>query len=247
MAYIKEGDHSRAETLLHVALITAKELNSRDGVVYIQDQMANNDFQRVYMRPAAVNVAFLFRAIISRPRSSSSPWLPSWPLRAYNQMTIAWFLSVSNWPLSIGSGREMPRPKVDSNFAWKYRLKLVYRSPLKTSFQVMQRKVLTDQTDEDVLALWGLSHDWYAQFLLDQSRYKEAFEAFQSAFLTCCEIYGETHSQSLVLLNSLGDQIFNYVIKNILRHRKYPIGGLSKSCRVFWQGREAVRVGKGRK
>ena len=44
----------------------------------------------------------------------------------------------------------------------------------------------------------------YAQYLLNHGRYKEAFLQFQDAFLTCCELFGDTHSQSLVLLNSLG-------------------------------------------
>ena len=59
-------------------------------------------------------------------------------------------------------------------------------------------------SSEDTLALWIWGHDSYAQYLLNNGRYKEAFQQFQDAFLTCCELFGDTHSQSLVLLNSLG-------------------------------------------
>ena len=59
-------------------------------------------------------------------------------------------------------------------------------------------------SSEDTLALWIWGHDSYAQYLLNNGRYKEAFLQFQDAFLTCCEMHGNTHSQSLVLLNSLG-------------------------------------------
>jgi len=59
-------------------------------------------------------------------------------------------------------------------------------------------------SSEDTLALWIWGHDSYAQYLLNNGRYKEAFLQFQDAFLSCCEMFGNTHSQSLVLLNSLG-------------------------------------------
>ena len=61
-----------------------------------------------------------------------------------------------------------------------------------------------NDTSEDTNALWGMSRDWFAQYLMDNGRYKEAFNQFQEAFLTSCELFGDTHSQSLILLNSIG-------------------------------------------
>ena len=49
-----------------------------------------------------------------------------------------------------------------------------------------------------------MSRDWFAQYLMNNGRYKEAFNQFQDAFLTSCELFGDTHSQSLILLNSIG-------------------------------------------
>ena len=66
-------------------------------------------------------------------------------------------------------------------------------------------------TTEDTVVLWGMSKDLYAQYLLDNGRYEEAFSQFQEAFLTSCELFGDTHSQSLILLNSLGKSKFNSV------------------------------------
>ena len=57
--------------------------------------------------------------------------------------------------------------------------------------------------------MWGMSRDWYAQYLLDNGKHKEAFNQFQDAFLISCELFGNTHPQSLVLLNSLG--IYNFL------------------------------------
>lgn len=58
--------------------------------------------------------------------------------------------------------------------------------------------------EEDDLALWGMSRDWFAQYLLERREFKLAFTEFQQAFITSCELFGNTHSQSIVLLNSLG-------------------------------------------
>lgn len=63
---------------------------------------------------------------------------------------------------------------------------------------------LEGDTSENTHALWGMSRDWYAQYLLDNGRYQEAFSQFQEAFLTSCELFGDTHPQTLVVLNSLG-------------------------------------------
>ncbi len=60
-------------------------------------------------------------------------------------------------------------------------------------------------TSDDTHALWGMSQDWFAQYLLSNGRYQEAFNQFQEAFLTSCELFGNTHPQSLVLMNSLGN------------------------------------------
>ena len=60
--------------------------------------------------------------------------------------------------------------------------------------------------DEDTALLWAMSLDHYAQFLLKRGHFQEAFNQFQSAFLTNCELQGDTHPQSIVLLNSMGKQ-----------------------------------------
>lgn len=61
-----------------------------------------------------------------------------------------------------------------------------------------------NDTSEDTNVLWGMSRDWFAQYLMENGKFKEAFNQFQEAFLTSCELFGDTHSQSLILLNSLG-------------------------------------------
>ena len=70
----------------------------------------------------------------------------------------------------------------------------------------IETKLKRGDNDENTLALWGMSHDYFAQFLLQRNRFKEALGQFQTAFLTSCEVLGETHPQSVVLVNSLGEK-----------------------------------------
>lgn len=55
--------------------------------------------------------------------------------------------------------------------------------------------------------MWAMGRDWYAQFLLSRGMYPEARKEFEASFKTCKELFGEGHSQSMVLLNSLGKKL----------------------------------------
>ena len=80
--------------------------------------------------------------------------------------------------------------------------------------------------DEDTALLWAMSLDHYAQFLLKRGHFQEAFNQFQSAFLTNCELQGDTHPQSIVLLNSMGKQPCS--LSAYLRRAIY------NACFFFW-------------
>ncbi|EEB17384.1 tetratricopeptide repeat protein, putative [Pediculus humanus corporis] len=58
--------------------------------------------------------------------------------------------------------------------------------------------------DEDTLALWGMSMDWYARFLLEVNRKTDALKCFQKAYEMCVKVNGLLHEQTVVLLNDLG-------------------------------------------
>ena len=72
------------------------------------------------------------------------------------------------------------------------------------TIKFQDKKLKSGQADDDTLALWGMSRDWYAQHLLDRGKVKKAGDQFRIAHETCARIYGDDHPQSIVLLNSLG-------------------------------------------
>ena len=58
---------------------------------------------------------------------------------------------------------------------------------------------------QDTAALWGMSSEYYAQYLLSRGEDRAALEQFRAAHETCRKLVGDTHPQTLVLLNSIGD------------------------------------------
>ena len=67
--------------------------------------------------------------------------------------------------------------------------------------------------DDDTMALWGMSCDVYGQYLMGQRSYEKARDQFKKAYDISCEVSGETDEQSLVLLNSLGNDL-NFTSSN---------------------------------
>ena len=62
---------------------------------------------------------------------------------------------------------------------------------------------------QDTVALWGMSSDHFAQYLLSLGKNGAALEQFRAAHETCRKLVGDSHPQTLVLLNSIGE--FTYV------------------------------------
>lgn len=46
--------------------------------------------------------------------------------------------------------------------------------------------------------------DYYAHFLLEANRLKEAYHCLDKAYKTCIQVNGKDHEQTVVLLNDLG-------------------------------------------
>ncbi|KAK6622763.1 hypothetical protein RUM43_008606 [Polyplax serrata] len=72
----------------------------------------------------------------------------------------------------------------------------------KFCIETLDNKLNTD--DQDTLALWGMSMDWYARFLLDRNKKQEALVCFRKAYEMCVKVNGVVHEQTVVLLNDLG-------------------------------------------
>lgn len=58
--------------------------------------------------------------------------------------------------------------------------------------------------DEDTLALWGMTMDWYGKYLLTINKKNDALDCLKKAYDICVKVNGTEHEQTVVLLNDLG-------------------------------------------
>lgn len=57
---------------------------------------------------------------------------------------------------------------------------------------------------EDTLFLYAMSLDWYAKFVFELGKNREAFRFFEKAYNMCVKLNGRIHEHTVVLLNDLG-------------------------------------------
>ncbi|XP_011506239.1 PREDICTED: tetratricopeptide repeat protein 19 homolog, mitochondrial, partial [Ceratosolen solmsi marchali] len=97
--------------------------------------------------------------------------------------------------------------------------------------KILQKLIDEEKQDDNVVALWEVNVDWYAHMLLAASRYSEAMKYMEKAYVACVKHNGETHEQSVVLLNDLGlisfmkgnlDDALHYLNKAVEIGEKLP-------------------------
>jgi len=171
---VQEGQYAKGETILHAALTIAQNLNHSHGITYVYTLLAALAFQQKDF----IKAEKLYKQVIQRMINKGMDEKDN----AIIEMSLKLALIYGTW-----------KDHEKANAGFKYCIEA-------------QEKKMKSQSDtsEDTHALWGMSRDWYAQYLLDNGRHQEAFSQFQEAFLTSCELFGDTHPQTLVVLNSLG-------------------------------------------
>ncbi|XP_066600875.1 tetratricopeptide repeat protein 19 homolog, mitochondrial [Prorops nasuta] len=87
-------------------------------------------------------------------------------------------------------------------------------------FQHLNSKIVS-LPDDDVIALLGMTSEWYAGFLLSQSKYQEALKYYNEAYNLCIQLNGEQDIQTIYLLNNLGTVC--YLLKDYPLAQQYFI------------------------
>lgn len=78
----------------------------------------------------------------------------------------------------------------------------------KFCVEKLENKINSGVQDEDTLLLYGMSLDWYAQFVVELKRYKDAHDLYKKAYDLSVNLNGEISEQCVVLLNDLGTVSF---------------------------------------
>jgi len=174
VATIQNGDFKEGEVILHAALKIAQTLNHFDGITYVYALLAKLAFRQEDYTKAEN----LYKTVIQRQINKG--------VDEKDNSIIDMCLKLA---VIYGSLNEHEK----ANLGFKY------------CIHAQEEKMKSnEEISDDTHALWAMSCDWYAQYLLNNARYREALMQFEQAFLISTQLFGETHPQTLVILNSLG-------------------------------------------
>lgn len=67
----------------------------------------------------------------------------------------------------------------------------------------IEKNIKNRPDDKDMQELWGLAHNWYAEYLMDKKKYIEAKKCFLNAYGIYTEKYGKLNQEAVTILNNL--------------------------------------------
>lgn len=193
-----------AEIILHSALKMAQDLDYELAETYIFDLLANNAFQKEDFKTAQKLFIEVLKRIISKGMKP-------------NEEPI---IEISIKLATIYSKTE-DFTKCEEGFRFCL-------SEQNKRVEPFIHKSLDQLTKEEInsLALWGMCLDYYAKHLSSIGRFSEALDHYKSALSVCQQINGNTHPQTLVLMNDTAATLIHLNdYENALAYLKKAIDG----------------------
>ncbi|KAH8297910.1 hypothetical protein KR018_000595 [Drosophila ironensis] len=188
---IQREQFDKAEQMLHLALRMAQDLQSKDGVTYVYDLMANLAMEREQFKKAEKIFADVMKRLFADGHSEESP-------KVSLRLLCFRLLNYYRRPLQI--------LHISSKIAHMSQL----QGDLEKSFQgftwTLQQlaKVLEKvPEDKDIQELYGLTKNWFGQLLMKQGNYAEARKLFQEAYDALLEVYGAATDAAITILNNI--------------------------------------------
>lgn len=169
---IQKEDYRKAEQMLHVALKMAQDLQSKDGITYIYDIMANLAMEVGEFAKAEK----LFANVMQRLFADG--FVEDHIKMLHISSKIAHIAQLQGHLDKAVQGFEWTLAKLEENL----------------------KKV---GEDKEILELWGITKNWYAQLLMDLKRFTEARDCFKQAYDAYTQIHGKLTEEGLTILNNL--------------------------------------------
>ncbi|XP_058057963.1 tetratricopeptide repeat protein 19 homolog, mitochondrial [Anopheles bellator] len=171
---IQHEEYQKAEQMLHLALKMAQDLQSKDGITYIYDIMANlamevGDFAKA--EKLFVNVM---------QRLFADGFVEDHIKMLHLSSKIAHLAQLQGHLDKAAQGFEWTLTKLEQ-----------------------QMKQIGDENARELRELWGITKNWYAQLLMECKRFSEAKQAFLQAYDAYTEIHGKLTEEGLTILNNL--------------------------------------------
>ncbi|XP_062552573.1 tetratricopeptide repeat protein 19 homolog, mitochondrial [Armigeres subalbatus] len=169
---IQREDYRKAEQMLHIALKMAQDLQSKDGITYIYDIMANLAMEVGEFAKAEK----LFVNVMQRLFADG--FVEDHIKMLHISSKIAHIAQLQGHLDKAIQGFEWTIAKLEDNL-----------------------KKAGD--DKEIMELWGITKNWYAQLLMELKRFTEARDCFKQAYDAYTQIHGTLTEEGLTILNNL--------------------------------------------
>ena len=186
---MQNEEYEKAETILHSALQMAQDLSFEKAQAYVYDILANNYFKKQDYKRAEQLFATVFNYVLQKGMSPNDETL------------IEISIKLSHIYSQFG---ELDKCQTGFDFC------LTEQSKNVEAFHDKNKDELTED-EINSLALLGMCYDYYGKHLASIGRFDKSLDNYNRALDICIKVNGETHPQTLVLLN---DMSATYVLKN---------------------------------
>lgn len=168
---IQKGDTKKAEQMLHLALRMAQDLNSKDGITYIYDVMANLAMEvQDYVKAEKLFTDVMRRLLADGIDQNDNKIL-------HISLKIAHMAHMQN-----------QIEKAIQGFQW--------------TLDEIEKKLKT-VNDDDLLEMWSLAQNYYAQLLMDLKKFVEAEKYLTESYKIYTNIHGIVNREAIMMMNNL--------------------------------------------
>ncbi|KAH8324508.1 hypothetical protein KR074_008951 [Drosophila pseudoananassae] len=188
---IQREQYDKAEQMLHLALRMAQDLQSKDGVTYVYDVMANLAMEREQFKKAEKIFTDVMKRLFADGHNEESPKV-SLPRMIYVHLWFSIsFLQILHISSKIAHMAQLQGDleKSFQGFTW--------------TLQQLAKLLEKIPEDKDVQELYGLTKNWFGQLLMKQGNYAEARKLFKEAYDTLVDVYGTVNDASVTILNNI--------------------------------------------
>lgn len=205
-----DSDHAKASALFHEALLMAQSEQDLDQEFLILNLLATNFYEMGDYASAELLFVDLIRRMLADEVDKTDPAILELSLKLANMY----------------SKSEDPELRAKASPGFNFVIdSLLNRLGDLVSYdhdiETLDMKVLSDETKNEI-ALLGWSYDWFGKHLFASNDYKAATRMFKRALVIATKVLGETHEQTLILMNDVGTSL---AVDNSLREAETYVRG----------------------
>jgi len=182
---MRKGNYDKAESLFHIGLTMATDMQHQNGITYVLDLMANLALERKeYEKAERLFVNVMQRLIGLRGLSETDDAIVEMALKMAS--------------IHQGQGQH---EKAEMGYSFCVHTQKAKFDELKAGGSTLTSN--SNAESDNTTALYGMSLDAHGRYLMDQGRVKAAKDRFETALAVSVGLYGEQSEQALAMSNSL--------------------------------------------